>query len=265
MAVQPTTTREMYGRKIKINFFEKQHRYSHDGDRKWIISVTGATGMIDKSRVLMKWASNLTKDYLTSSITLIKKAKSDIELQSIFDHACNQHTIKKEEAGDTGTQVHEWCEKYIKTKPSDRKDIELPEDENVLNGVTAFLSWVKSNKVKFIESEKMVYSKKHDYVGLLDLKAKVNGKLTLVDFKTSKRVYPEYFLQACGYVLADEEESGDKYDEVSILHFNKEDGEFEEHKMSEQDEPLNDYKLNCKVFLACLSLKQWSKSTSKWG
>ena len=72
-------------------------------------------------------------------------------------------------------------------------------------------------------------------------------------------------MQACGYVLADEEESGDKYDEVSILHFNKEDGEFEEHKMSEQDEPLNDYKLNCKVFLACLSLKQWSKSTSKWG
>lgn len=255
--IQPTLSKKLYEGKIIIDFFENQHRYSHRGDKKWIISVTACTSMIDKSRMLMKWVSNLTKDYLLGNLELLKASTKDIEIKGIIENAVIQYQMVKEEAASIGTQVHKWCELYIKTLVKERKKLDLPKDEKILNGVIAFLDWVKNNKVKFIESEKLVYSKKYDYVGLLDLKAIVNGKTVLVDFKTSSDIYPEFFLQACAYRQADEEESKEKYDQVMILHFDKENGEFEVHEMDE-----NEYKDNFKVFLACLELKRWHKRTS---
>lgn len=266
MAKPPTIIKELYNGKIKIGFWEEQHRYAtietdKDGNflsvkENWLVSVTGATGMIDKSRVLMYWASNLTKEYLYGNIELLKKSTKDVEIKGIVDNAVVQHRLVKEEAAAIGTQVHEWCEEYINAKPKDRKTLALPEEERALNGVTAFLSWVNTHKVKFIDTEKLVYSKKHDYVGLLDLKAIVDGKLTLVDFKTSKGVYPEYYIQVSSYLKADEEECGDKYDGAMILHFDKETGDFGTYEVP-------DVNTHFKAFINCLGMKRWAKLNSK--
>jgi len=121
-----------------------------------------------------------------------------------------------------------------------------------LNGVTAFLRWIKEYKVKFIESERLVYSKKYDYVGLMDLKARINGKLALVDFKTSKGVYNEYRYQVAAYLYADQEESGDKYEECWIIKFDKDDGNFEAHK-------IEDFEDDYKAFLGALQVKKREK------
>jgi len=257
---KPDKVSKFYNGEVEIGFWEGRHRYSRiindEVQNEWLTSVTAATGIIDKSRVLIMWAVRLTENYLKGNIELLKKSTKDIEIIGIIENACVQHQKVKEEAADLGSKVHAWAEAYIKAKPADRKKMELPDDERVLNGVTAFLKWLKDYKVKFIESEKLVYSKKYDYVGLMDLKAEINGKLALVDFKTSKGVYNEYGYQTAAYMAADEEESGCKYEERWIIKFGKDDGDFAAYK-------LDNFELDFKAFVAALTLKKVEKELSK--
>ena len=247
---EPNKISKLYNGKIEIGFWENRHRYSLKESsgawsKKFIISVTGATSMVDKSRVLMAWQEKLTREYLEGFIG--KKLTEDIVKDST-----SLHRKRKDEAADSGTQVHDWVETYIKAKLARKPLPEMPKDEKILNGAIAFVDWVKDNKVKFLASEKMVYSKKYKYVGLLDIKAEVNGELTLCDIKTSKGIYPEMYMQVSAYRQADEEESGDKYDNMMILKLDKNTGDFEAH-------PFNEYKKHFEAFKNCLGLKQWQK------
>jgi hypothetical protein len=69
----------------------------------------------------------------------------------------------------------------------------------VLNGVNAFLKWKEEHHVKPLKSEKFIYSQKHDYVGITDIIAEIDGSLCIVDIKTSNGIYEEMNLQVAAY------------------------------------------------------------------
>jgi len=258
----PTKSTTLYNGKIVIDFFEAKHWYCKRGEKGTIVSVTGATGMLDKSRVLMNWATRLARDFLSvEKLNDLVQSQNPEEIMALVNEACDLHNVRREEAADLGSQIHDWAEHYIKAKKADREEMIKPKalkklDERIVNGITAFLRWINTYKVQFIESEKLVYSKKYDYVGLLDLKAKVNGKLSLVDFKTSNGVYNEMRYQVSAYRAADEEESGDKYEESWIIKFGKEDGEFGAYK-------IGNHKEDFKAFLGLLEVKKREKELAK--
>ncbi len=246
--MEPTKTVKLYNNKIEIEFFEKSHIYKLKGQKGRLLSVTSCTGIIDKSAPLIFWAVGLTKKHLLDNLNI----EGGID-ELVIEEACKQHQLKKEKAATVGSLVHSWSEKYIKGE-----EPAMPKNKNVLNGVIAFLKFVEDNKIKFIASEKLVYSKTHDFVGLMDAVAKIKGKLVAVDFKTSKSGhYPEYKFQLSAYRGADEEESGVKYDRSIIAHFDKENGEFE---MIECEEHDKDYR----AFLACLEIKRRLNELSKY-
>ena len=254
MKVQPTKTTLLYNGKIKIDFYEKSHRYIVN-DLERPVSVTACTGVIDKSRPLIYWATGLMEEFL-------KNIKGEITHDHI-DEAKKQHTIRKEEAATIGSQVHDWAEKYILYKLKRAKELpEMPKEESVRLGVMAFLKWVDEHKIKFLDTEKLVYSKKHKYVGLMDCKFTMGGSekhkiIHCGDFKTSKAVYNEMRYQVSAYQAADAEESGEVYGSKWILRFDKETGEFEAHE-------YGDHNKDFKVFLACLTIKQREKELSKF-
>lgn len=245
-------TTKHYNGEITIKFYPESHRYQLEGRRDYLVGVTTATGMLDKSRPLLIWASRLAKDFL---IDALKKGAEITE--NLIEEAVNQHTVKKEEAATSGSLVHEWAEQYISGK-----NPEVPEDENVRNGVLAFLKWVNENDVKFIASEKTVYSRKHEYVGTLDCIFTMGREdhkiLHLGDFKTSKSVYVEHTFQTAGYQEAETEEFGTVFGDKYILKFDKETGEFEAKHF-----PASDHEDHFQGFLACLRLKQLSKKWEK--
>ena len=74
-----------------------------------------------------------------------------------------------------------------------------------LIAVQAFKAWALRVTLKPILIERIVYSKRHRYAGTLDLLARVDGVLTMIDFKTGKAVYHEAHLQAAAYSAALEE------------------------------------------------------------
>lgn len=202
---------DLYKGKCKVKFYPNSHRYLVNG-KPTSGSVTGILGMYDKSGALIPWAVELSVNYLRD-IFLEKKAFAEED----FLNAEEQHTIKKTEAATIGSFVHDWIEKYILgEKPA------MPEMREAQIGVNAFLEWIDENKVKFLSTERVVYSRKHDFIGKMDIEAKVNSKLALIDIKTSNGIYNTYNMQTAAYVKADEEESGCKYHGRWIIRLAKE-------------------------------------------
>lgn len=229
---------------VKIRFDDEKHRFWNDKGQP-IYSVTAATGIIDKSNILIAWAVKLVKTYL------IEKLDNGEQITTLdVEEAAKEPRRIKEAAADIGTRIHEWINQWLESK-----NPEIPDDEKVRNGITAFLEFQKKNKVKWLESEKVVYSKKHDFAGFLDAVGKMGNKLVLIDFKSSNGIYPEYALQVAGYQIAYEEETKKKIDKRMLIRFGKNDGTFEckNYEDNEKDK---------EAFLSCLTLKRRMKEMS---
>lgn len=194
----------LYKGKVVVKFHPGPHRYYVNG--KSVSGVTTINGIIDKSTALMSWKGQRTVDFLLKAL---KKGKITEEL---ICAASQIDQIEKEEAARVGTAIHAWCEQYIKAKLKIKgfSIPEMAEEKAIQVAVNAFLDWEKEHKVKFVSSERMVYSKKYDYIGTMDIEAYVDGKLCLCDLKSSNGLYNSVRLQTVAYARADEEERGKK-------------------------------------------------------
>ena len=74
--------------------------------------------------------------------------------------------------------------------------------------------------------EEKLVSEWHQFGGTIDLQARVNGKFSLVDFKTSNGLWPEHVIQLSAYRALMMEVGAGEPEEVYILHLPKEKGEF---------------------------------------
>ena len=214
---------EMYGGEVKGKFLgptedkPNRHMYYVDGKRK--TGVTTALNIKDKSNALMSWQREEVMKFLLPTIKAGKKITKELLVTALYES-----NKTKDKAADLGSVIHEWCEAYINHQIDPKKHPmpEMPEDANVQVGATSFLEWVDNHKVKFISSEQVFYSKKHDYIGTGDIKAHVDGKLCLCDIKTGNGLYNSVRAQTAAYAKADEEESGVKYDGRWAIRLSKE-------------------------------------------
>lgn len=230
---------KLYKGKVIINFNEDRHLFTDDKGN-FILSVTGATGIIDKSGALMGWVAKMMGLYLLTE----KEKGNDKITEELVSTAKREYRRIKQEAADIGSEIHEWVSRWILgEKP------EMPDNEKVVNGVTAFLKFQKEHKLKWLESERYIYSKKYNYAGILDAIAREGKKLVLVDFKSSTGIYDDMRFQVAGYEIAYEEETGKKIDKRIIIRFGKEDGEFE-------IKDLGDSTKDKGVFLSCLNIRR---------
>lgn len=227
---------ELYNGEVKIEFEPERHRYTNNSGEK-VTSVTQALNIINKP-ALLPWACRVMADELIDNLN-----KGEVVTQDDIKNAKSAHRRIKNKAADIGTEVHKWAEEYIKGN-----NPELPEDEQVLNGVTAFLKWVDAHSVKFKSSERIVYSKKYNYVGTMDAEAYIDGQLCVIDFKTSSNIWPEMLLQTAAYQAAAEEEDNSKFEgDRWIARFDRDTGEFEAKQFGE-------YKKHLQAFLSAHKL-----------
>ena len=132
--------------------------------------------------------------------------------------------------------------------------------EKALWAAMAWQDWAKSVNFKPFLMEQTVWSETHEYAGTLDCLATINGKMTLVDYKTSKNIYPETnFLQVGAYWKALEEMGHEAPEEAIILRLPKKesDPEFEPRRV---DVPVD---VLFSKFLHALELYHWKKGFEK--
>lgn len=85
-----------------------------------------------------------------------------------------------DQAADIGSQVHKYAELFVKgEKPA------IPEHPKAKNGVLAFQKFMSQHRVKVIEPESHVYSRKYKIAGIMDALAEVDGRLTVLDYKAA--------------------------------------------------------------------------------
>ena len=227
----------LYGGEVILTFNPKTHIYTVDDEKNGLKgfrpdSVTGITGIADKSGALMGWAVKMGAEFLEEQLKP-GVALDEVQIKELISDMKRQHRIKKERAADVGTLVHDWIEQYIKASlgmPGFRKP-DFPINEMMKNAVNAFFDWRDQTHLVFHRSEEKIYSRKYRYAGTLDLEADVEEDLCIVDFKTSNGVWPEYKLQTAGYQQARQEETGKKYTHRWIIRFGKEDAALEALKV----------------------------------
>lgn len=164
------------------------------------------------------------------------------------------------QAGDIGSIVHKLIEAHIKgilediNIEADLKDFSQANIDKAENAFIAYLDWEKRNNLIYVASEMQVVSEDYRFGGTIDILAKNNGKLWLIDPKSSKGIYPEFVVQAAAYRVAYMLQECNRIDEVHLLHLGKEDGSFADHRISD-DKLSNAWS----VFVNCRKLYDLKK------
>jgi len=235
----------------KFEFNEKEHLYTLGG--KPLTGVTTILGVIAKP-ALIQWAANeavecvdkmiwetqiLPYEYVNGDARVII---TDKQLREILETARTAHARKRDKSADIGTLAHSFVETYIKT------DNFVPvEDKQVNDMVTQFIVWAQKNKVKFLASEKTVWSREFFFGGTFDFLCEMDGRTYLGDYKTSSGIYFEMFLQCAAYQLALQEHEPElKIDGHIIINTTK--------TGILNVETHYDYEATKEGFLACLKL-----------
>ena len=111
------------------------------------------------------------------------------------------------ERGDNGTKVHYAVSQLLTTGEISMKD-RFPNHKGELEEVTVeeysdakyFADWIKSlESFELLVSEGTYFNEEHEYAGTIDIIARINGQLYVIDLKTSPNIYPSYGLHVAAY------------------------------------------------------------------
>lgn len=239
---------KLYGGKVVLKFDPKKHIYTVND--KIIYGTTSITNVLAKP-ALINWAVKLTKEKILSEENRLGSELFIRNLQQILFLAGREHYTKSKEARDLGTRVHDKAEKWF-AKGTDKntliRKMILLENQEERYACSAMLKFFSEHKFEPIELEGKCYSKKHGYAGTIDYYGGVDGKLSVLDYKTSSGIYPIYPLQTTAYANAKKEE-GFKVDQTIIARFGK-DGTLE-IKIEK------DWEKHLPTFLAAKVLKEY--------
>ena len=122
------------------------------------------------------------------------------------------------QASRRGTLIHQLCEDYVNNKEIDKSDI-MPFDMDNFNSIKKELD---QHVGKVYGQEIALYSDYLEMAGRVDCIAEWKGKLSIIDYKTSRKVkkreyIKNYFMQAAGYAVMFEERFGVPIKQLVIL------------------------------------------------
>jgi PD-(D/E)XK nuclease superfamily len=174
-----------------------RRRYLLDGAE--LDSVSSIVATLDKP-ALLRWVE---KEATLGAV----RAEREGELEDVHpdDWVRRVHSLgfgasaKKEEGADRGKVIHEAFEMFAAGRvpnPADFPDAAF----KWMKG--AMRAWIALDPV-MVESEQIICHPELRYAGRFDLLATIDGKLTLVDYKTGKgRVYDSAHFQTALYRFA---------------------------------------------------------------
>lgn len=217
-----TATQDRTIVKGAYTFDEKNHVHTLDG--KPLTGVTTILGVIAKP-MLIQWAANQAVEYIKEKA--LKTGAGMYEASGpLLEEARTAHRKKKESAGEFGTNVHSAIEKWINAQMLGVQ-VEIKLDGMEKKAFDHFVKWATDNKVKFLESEKHVYSREWWSGGIADMVCEIDGKRFIGDIKTGRSIYRESFFQGSAYAkMAIEMGLYEKFDGIVIINLKK-DGGFE--------------------------------------
>jgi hypothetical protein len=247
-----------YGGTEKLVFDKEPwcwYKCESDGSRTPLYGVTNILKVIHKPQ-LLPWGIKVClakmRQMLVESHYVITKEIQETfplyedTLDEIIKEAKKTDAKILHDAGDVGTDAHEFLEEYGKLtiRKDETRRLELlahfPADERAENCAIAGLEFFDRHNIRFLACERPVYSRSLKAVGTADgivladscddpacCPEYYRDSLTLLDYKTANGLYPSYLGQAAFYQQAYQEETCEHIERRFILKLPKDDGKFE--------------------------------------
>ncbi len=209
-----------------------RHVYTKNSDKSKLTGVTTIISNMSKD-FMAPWVVKEFYQYMVDNWDLSKTYTPE-ESEELLLTAKKQYNVKSAEARKIGTIVHEWVSNHIQGK-----DSAIPNIEEVKNSIKSFLDFEKSHKIEWLLSEEIICSVKKykkektedelivNVAGTLDFLAYIDGVLTLGDFKTSKRISEEAYLQLGAYDFFLKEQMGFNSEQRMIVRIPKDKSDVE--------------------------------------
>lgn len=196
------------------------HEQRIDGVWTPVPGATSIAGLFSEDFWKFAWPVKLMEEKLKETWVENVAFPQQI-INSHLKQAKNAWREKRDKSADVGTEGHHLIEEWIKNKtiPMVQSGTELA------NIVGEFKKWEDYAKPKWLASEIQVSSLEHRFCGILDALCEIDGKLTLLDFKTGTSIKDDARIQLAGLMIA-LEEMGCVPDQRAILHLPKK-GEYE--------------------------------------
>ena len=206
-----------------------------DADGKRIPGVTTVIGRFKESGALIRWAYNRGK-----------------EGEELYE--------SRDKAATAGTAAHELCEAHINgdvlvaggEQTSRAREVANVPDEMwplVWSSFQAYLAWERQTKLEIIDTERSLVSEL-GYGGTYDAIGEIDGKLCLLDWKTSNAVYGDHIYQLAAYKSLFEENNPDRKIDggYHLLRFAKTHGDFTHNFWPNLDEAIEGFMLMLRLY-----------------
>ena len=207
----------------------KTHTRYYDKAGKLVVGVTTCLNMMAKP-ALVPWANKL--------------GLRGIDSRTYVD-----------ELALIGTLSHYMIECMLKDVKPNYGDFTPNQVSLAENSAIKFLQWQETLKsFELIASEKKVVNEEFGYGGTCDIFAKIDGRNTVLDIKTSKAIYSEAHTQVVAYAKALKEE-GFVVDDIKVVRIGRNEEEGFEIVQVMQDT----WDLHWNRFLACKKIYDINK------
>lgn len=193
--------------KDKLKPVSRAHIRYKTSDGKVVPGATTITGLLNKP-YLVKWANDLGLEGIDSS-------------------------TYTDEAAKVGTLAHAMVQADLQGTEIDRAQYSPIQIDLAENAVLSWFEWKKHHSIEPIFCEVPFVSDLARYGGTVDCYCRLDGRPTLLDFKTGKAIYPEYFVQLAAYAEL-LREAGHPVEECRILRIGRDETEgFEERSVAD--------------------------------
>jgi hypothetical protein len=157
-----------------------------------------------------------------------------------------------------GTHVHRVVEWDILGRIVPTIDIPALYRDRVKQSFESYLSWKNHTRLEMIRSEVRLISTNLRFGGTIDGVARIDGKRSILDWKTSRQVYSSHLIQLAAYGLLWDSAFPDQEIEggFHLLRFDKNHGDFHHHHYQDLSAAVQSFLLMRRLFDLDQELKE---------
>ena len=206
-----------------------------------------------KIHTVYKTADGLKVPSVTTVLSVLNKGNALIHWA--WDLGCKgiDYRTFRDDKASIGTCVHQMILAHLKGEEVDTSDYTEKQVDLAETCFLKYLEWEKGKDIKPILLETPLVSETYQYGGTIDNLCFLDGKETLIDYKTSKGIYDENFMQVAAYEHLIFETQKIIVSDLLILRIGRDETEgFEERRLDN----INRY---FEIFKHCLEIYRLKK------
>lgn len=277
---QPAVVTDIYHGRARVTFSPARHTYMVRVpgivEKLWQPSVTGVLGVKGKP-ALTGWAAKKSLEYVAKKLGQWESQQGappfHVDTKEIHSWLAEAADSWNEQQETTiGSLAHRVFEAEVKYRaglgpkpktPVEYDPLTMPDyTEGMVDAansaIRAGFTFLDEHRVEPLMLERVLWSPSTGVIGTTDFIGKIDGALAVADWKTSKRIYPEYRMQLSKYSQMHFEEAGELPLARYAINTRKDGGlEYEVYYVDTYQDDLD-------AFEACFKLYCWNREHDEY-